>query len=140
MAESKKTKVLFVTEREGEILAVFPEEKEGQYNVKCYCHLGQHSQTGINYYKSLREAKPVDYQPLYDELVKEFGYDLDVLNAPDPIKHAFTSLSHEGRTIIIYHDGGIKIIEQGANWDNKALVVNIEPSEMEEILKALKTP
>lgn len=52
----------------------------------------------------------------------------------EPIKTAFTSY-REGRTIIIYKDGGVKIFDQGNEWDTTANVFNIEPYEMRIISK-----
>lgn len=57
---------------------------------------------------------------------------VDVINTDkdEPIKTAITSYI-DGRTIIVYKDGGIKIFNQGKDWDSTANVTNIEPHEME---------
>lgn len=139
MTQTKKTKVLFVQEKIlNSVLAVFPELIEREVWVQCYSRIGQHSTALISYYKELKEATPAAYMALYDELVNEHG-DLEVLNKPqnEPIKCAFTSPTTEGRTIIVYHDGGVKAFDQGDSWDAHAEVKYIEAEELEGELQAL---
>jgi hypothetical protein len=135
------TNVLFVWEENPKsILAVFPDQKEGRAMVMGYSHVGQHSRVGIAYYKKLEPAMRSEYMALYNELIAQ-GYILHVQNDghADPIKRAITS-ERDGRTIIIYQDGGIKIFDQGQDYDTRAIVINIEPHEMQDIIAAIQAP
>jgi hypothetical protein len=58
----------------------------------------------------------------------------------EPVKATITDQSYQGRTILVYQDGGIKIFEQGLDWDSKAIVINIEPETMQEIITAIQAP
>lgn len=162
LMKQESTKVLFLRETNNSILAVFTETPEANNMVACYSHVGQHSACTEEYYKALYRAFYRDYKPLFDELTNQ-GYQLHVLN-PDryePIKTAFTSETTEGRTIIVYHDGGVKVFDQGPNWDSIAtvtyyepdefqqlianwspgqIVANFDPEELQEIIDALKAP
>jgi hypothetical protein len=131
----EKTKVLFLVETDSDgnssTLAVFPDKKNGRGSVECYTHAEQHSNAGYDYYEGLKRQKHPDYMPLYQELVS-LGYDLEVLNIDEgePIKRAITS-AREGRTILVYFDGGVKLFDQGPNHETKADVLNFEPHEIE---------
>lgn len=139
--KNKKVRVLFLIETadNNQILAVFPEIKEGNGYVSGYAHLGGHCKVEIDYYKELPQAKKRDYKGLYDEL-KSIGYDLEELNDDqfEPVKFTFTSEQVESRLIVGYKDGGIKIIEP--TEDSRSIVVYIYSEEMEEIRKAFKAP
>lgn len=130
----EKTKVLFLLETDSEgnssTLAVFPDKKNGRGSVECYTHAEQHSNAGYEYYEGLKQQKHPGYMPLYQELVS-LGYDLEVLNNDEfePIKCAITS-HRDGLIYVVYKDGGVKIIDQGADHSTIAAVVNIEPKEI----------
>ena len=76
------TKVIFRKEKNGEVLAVFPEfpgDNNPYRTCACYSHIGQHGAMALDYIKSTSELKyRMDYQDLYDELVS-VGYDLEVV-------------------------------------------------------------
>lgn len=64
----------------GEILAIFPDEKEHDNCLMCYAHLGQHS-TCSKTLMYCRNASKDEYTPLLNELVNVIGYnDLAILN------------------------------------------------------------
>jgi len=72
-----KTKVVFLKEEDGDILAVFPEVlNDFSGNITCYAHVGQHSGASVEYCKTLQPAE--DYEDLKEEL-ESIGYDLEVL-------------------------------------------------------------
>lgn len=75
----KKTKVTFYNEGAG-ILAVFTEQLERSGLVSCYSFIGQHSTATKEYFNKLQLATPEEYLPLMLELIREFGYELDVFN------------------------------------------------------------
>jgi hypothetical protein len=67
------TKVIFRKFANGEIIALFPNEKD--YMCDSYMHIGQHSDA--DYPLMISKTKPAtekEYKPLLDELVK-IGYD-----------------------------------------------------------------
>jgi hypothetical protein len=60
----------------GDVIALFPDEYEGNGMCSSYEHVGQHS--GAHYdhvIKKTRPAKPSEYRALDDEL-SNIGYDL----------------------------------------------------------------
>jgi hypothetical protein len=62
----------------GEVIALFPEQKESRGNVNSYMHIGQHG--GANYdlvMSKSKKATPSQYKDLKTEL-KSIGYKLDV--------------------------------------------------------------
>ena len=126
----EKTKVLFLVEADGTTLAVFPERLGRHGCVVCFTHQEQHSTAAIDYYKKLPQQVPGKYAPLAQEL-KGRNYDLEILNKDEfePIKCAITS-HRDGLIYIVYKDGGVKIIDQGADHSTIAAVVNIEPEEI----------
>ena len=74
-----KTKVVFLKEEDGDILAVFPEVlNDFSGNITCYAHVGQHSGCSVMYCKTLQPAE--DFEDLKEEL-ESTGYDLEVLPA-----------------------------------------------------------
>ncbi len=64
----------------GEVYAAFPNIKEGANTILSYSHIGQHSEADLGYVKSSKKATKEEYMPLYDELTKQVGYNLIVLN------------------------------------------------------------
>lgn len=75
------TKVLFIKERGGNTLAIFPEIIENDRgDLACYAHIGQHSAASKDYIKGKKKASFNEWRPLYNELVT-LGYtDLLVMN------------------------------------------------------------
>lgn len=74
------TKVKFYKEKE-DILAVFPEEiADGQFNLLCYAHIGQHSAASKEYLKGKKLATKEEYTPLLQELQSQGYDDLRVMN------------------------------------------------------------
>jgi len=71
-----KTNVEFYVDEENEVLAVFPDIRDGVY-VLSYSHVGQHSQAHIDYVSNLRKATPHEYAELKTELVCLVGYQFD---------------------------------------------------------------
>ncbi len=57
-----------------EITAVFPTIDEGNYQVACYAHVGQHSGCTREWYNTTKAAKPAEYASLLREL-QQIGYD-----------------------------------------------------------------
>jgi len=89
------TKVKFLREANGQILAVFPLQKEyGTAGIRtseevllaCYSHVGQHSVTSRQYAKDLKPATRREFEPLLEEL-QSVGY--DDLQIVLPSKKAF---------------------------------------------------
>lgn len=68
------TNVVFRRENNGEILAVFGEIADNNYNLVCYAHIGQHAACSLEYYHSTKPATAGEYQNLLNEL-KYIGYD-----------------------------------------------------------------
>jgi len=141
MNKNETIKVLFLEQNihPFDVIAVFPESKTGS-SVVTYTHKEKFGNMSEKKHKVFPQAGRKNYQSLYSELLKQ-GYNLEILNdeESEPIKQAVTGWQ-DGRTILIYKDGGIKIIDQGADYGSRALIVNIEPEEMQLILNALKAP
>lgn len=81
MANQETTRVLFRKSRDGEITAVFPDQRETSHMFACYAHVGQH---GLCDEAWVREstgcAKPAEYAALKAELEAEpYGYELVVM-------------------------------------------------------------
>ena len=90
--KEEKTKVAFFIDRKRvrvepgvylprEVTAVFTDS--GNFHIKeCYSHIGQHSVCAVDWVEeSCRAATYAENKPLYDELTKMVGYDLEVLEA-----------------------------------------------------------
>ena len=67
------TNVVFRRERNGEILAVFDEIFDINYNLASYAHIGQHGGCSLEYYRRTKPATAGEYQNLLNEL-KQIGY------------------------------------------------------------------
>ena len=68
------TKVIFRKYKDGEVIALMPEEEWCDGCVTSYLHIGQHA--GADYNKVMRDTKPAtvdEYASLYNEL-KRVGY------------------------------------------------------------------
>jgi len=56
------------------LIAIFPEIKEGPDTVSVYTPNGEHSSAHVGYLKKLKPAKPEDYGWLKSFLEKNYGY------------------------------------------------------------------
>ena len=82
-----KTKVIFRKDKEdGDIIAVFPEDKQDNGMIGCYAHIGQHSTMSLDYYKKTIPATPEEYKDLKAELENKVGYNLEVVTKLDESK------------------------------------------------------
>lgn len=80
------TKVKFYKQKDGDILAVFPEEIfDNKGNITCYAHIGQHSACSKEYLKGLKLATPSEYNDLLDELIGQGYDDLRIIDARKPL-------------------------------------------------------
>lgn len=89
-----QTVVLFLEEiNPYNILAVFPKEIEAENKVACYSSIGQHSNCDIEYYRKLKRASRMQYLSLWQELEREHGYNLYVLNGKNLINQVITPVN-----------------------------------------------
>lgn len=72
-----KTKVIFRKFKNGEIIALFPELKEGRGLILSYMHIGQHGDASPEIVTDTKPATPEEFAPLYNELTG-IGYRLEV--------------------------------------------------------------
>lgn len=73
-------KVTFRKFDEGDIIALFPEEKTGVKNyIQSYQHIGQHGDASPELINDLTSVCAGEYEPLLDEL-KSIGYDNLIIN------------------------------------------------------------
>lgn len=72
-----KTKVIFRKFKNGEIIALFPELKEGRGLILSYMHIGQHGAASPEIVRDTKPATSEQFAPLYNELTG-IGYLLDV--------------------------------------------------------------
>ena len=73
------TKVVFRKFKDGQIVALFPDIKDGHY-IMSYMHIGQHSNTDRSIVYDTKPATEEEYKELYDELVNVCEYtDLKVM-------------------------------------------------------------
>jgi len=80
--DSKKTKVIFRTFKDGEVIAIFPEDNgtNEHWTCLCYLHLGQHGSCNpCALIKDTRLSTPEEYNDLKNELEKIVGYNLEVI-------------------------------------------------------------
>jgi hypothetical protein len=68
------TKVIFRKFRNGEVIALFPDEKERGGKVGSYMHIGQHGMADRGIVGMTKLATPTEYAPLLSEL-RSIGYD-----------------------------------------------------------------
>ncbi len=82
--DKEQTKVVFRVFKEGDVIALFPYEDEGNNRCTSYQHVGQHS--AADYWGVLDITRPAtqeEYEPLYKELTS-FGYNLKVIKRYSP--------------------------------------------------------
>ena len=70
------TKVIFRKFKNGEVIALFPQEPATRDGWECmsYMHVGQHGSADPNIVHDTKAAMPYEYADLYNEL-KSIGYD-----------------------------------------------------------------
>ena len=76
--KKKQLKVIFKKDKEGNIIAFLPDIEVNFGNIMSYAHDGQHSETDIEYYWSLKKAEQEEYKSLLNEL-KMIYNDYDIL-------------------------------------------------------------
>ena len=74
-----KTKVVFRKVKEGDVLALFPEQSYCiNYKTECYQHIGQHGEADYQHCIAITKlATPGEYKDLKAEL-ESLGYALEV--------------------------------------------------------------
>lgn len=75
------TKVIFRKEKDGTIIAIFPEEISNPTKgyLTYYAHIGQHGECDYHYILSKTKlAKPEEYKDLFKEL-ESMGYNLKIV-------------------------------------------------------------
>jgi hypothetical protein len=77
MTDEYKTTVIFKKWQDGDVIALFPEEKFGEY-ISSYMHVGQHSEATPALLNDLENATPQEFFDLKSEL-ESIGYNLEVL-------------------------------------------------------------
>lgn len=94
--DEDKTKVIFRKElKDGDIIAVFPEDKQDNNMIGCYAHIGQHSTMSLDYYKETVPATPEEYKDLKAELENVVGYNLEVVTELDENKKVTETANEE---------------------------------------------
>jgi hypothetical protein len=73
-----KEKVVFRKFEDGDIIALFPEMKNGPW-IGSYMYAGQHSDASPELIKELDKATPEEYAPLLSEL-RSIGYKLEIID------------------------------------------------------------
>ena len=63
-----KVKVIFREDKEGNIIAFFPEIEVNYGNIMSYMHIGQHSEASYQFYTETKKANESEYNSLLDEL------------------------------------------------------------------------
>lgn len=90
------TKVIFRKDKEdGDVIAVFPEDRQNDNMIGCYAHIGQHSTMSLDYYKETVPATPEEYKDLKAELENIVGYNLEVVTELDENKKVTETVNEE---------------------------------------------
>ena len=63
-----KVKVIFRKDKEGNIIAFFPEIEVNYGNIMSYMHIGQHGEADYFCYKETKKADESEYNSLLNEL------------------------------------------------------------------------
>jgi dimeric dUTPase (all-alpha-NTP-PPase superfamily) len=73
------TRVIFRKFKEGDIIALFPDNACTQNICDCesYMHIGQHGAASVSIVNWTKPASKEEYQTLYQELIS-IGYDLEL--------------------------------------------------------------
>ena len=72
-----KTRVIFRAFKSGEIIALFPDIKQGNGLILSYMHIGQHGAASPDIVSDTKPATPEQFAPLFNELAG-IGYSLDI--------------------------------------------------------------
>lgn len=64
----EKVKVIFRKDKDGEIIAFFPEIEANYGRILSYMHIGQHGEADLEYYQETKKATETEYQSLLTEL------------------------------------------------------------------------
>ena len=64
----EKVKVIFRKNKDGEVIAFFPEFHVQYGNIMSYVHIGQHSEASLDFYYSTKKANTQEYKSLLNEL------------------------------------------------------------------------
>ena len=80
-----KTKVIFRKFKDGDIIAIFPEEPGTLQMSTClsYMHIGQHSSCDVRITRNTLPATLKEYRDLRNELTK-LGYNLEIIKKFTP--------------------------------------------------------
>lgn len=81
LEKNMKTKVIFRKYKNGDIIALFPEDTGDMspYTCASYMHVGQHSAADLQHVVwQTKPAKPIEYKDLEEELSR-IGYNLQVI-------------------------------------------------------------
>ena len=64
----EKAKVIFRKNKNGEVIAFFPEFHVQYGNIMSYMHVGQHGEASLDFYYSTTKASVQEYDALFNEL------------------------------------------------------------------------
>lgn len=65
---------------QNDVIAIFPDIKDGNGNMASYMHVGQHGDCDPALLNELRPATPSEYEPLKNELAQIYSeYELNVI-------------------------------------------------------------
>lgn len=127
--------VYFRKESGGEILAAFPYEGGGKFDLLCYSHSGQHNSCTFEYlYRHTKAAKPEEYDSLLREVRKVYAMNPQV---ELKVKTRLPSL----KSIVRYRKGedfGQKDLRQAVNIIRKSKGIDIQGLS-EKLRKSLAT-
>lgn len=77
MSKEPLIDVVFRVFPEGDVIALFPSQREGRSMIMSYQHVGQHGDAAPALMRELRPATKAEYTPLLAELL-DIGYRLRV--------------------------------------------------------------
>ena len=66
--KNNKVKVIFRKDRNGNIIAFFPEVTVNYGNIMSYMHIGQHSEADYSFYLETKKTRVEEYSELLGEL------------------------------------------------------------------------
>ena len=64
----EKVKVIFRKNKDGQVIAFFPEFHVQRENIMSYMHIGQHGEASLDFYYSTKKANAQEYESLLNEL------------------------------------------------------------------------
>lgn len=75
----EKVKVIYRKDKDGEIIAFFPEIEANYGRILSYMHIGQHGEADLEFYQETKKATETEYQLLLTELKSVYNdYELIV--------------------------------------------------------------